>query len=75
MLNSTKAENFGLNWSKIKAFMHVNINVIKESKFILGRVENMVRKGKIAGYQHFLLFLQCFQKACVLMLLKGVCDK
>ena len=27
-----------------------------------GRVENIVGKGENAGYQHFLLFKQCFQK-------------
>ena len=32
-------------------------------KFGLGRVENIVGKGENAGYQHFLLFPQCFQKA------------
>ena len=26
------------------------------------RVENIVGKGKIADYQHFLIFPQCFQK-------------
>ena len=26
-------------------------------------VENIVRKGENAGYQQFLLFPQCFQKA------------
>ena len=26
------------------------------------RTENIVGKGKKAGYQHFLLFPQCFQK-------------
>ena len=31
-------------------------------KFELGRVENIVGKGQNAGYQHFLLFPQCFQK-------------
>ena len=30
--------------------------------FVLGRVENVVGKGENAGYQHFLLFPQCFQK-------------
>ena len=33
-------------------------------KFVLGRVENIVGKGENAGYLHFLLFLQCFQKTC-----------
>ena len=29
---------------------------------LLDRVENTVGKGENAGYQHFLLFPQCFQK-------------
>ena len=29
------------------------------------RIENIVGKGENAGNQHFLLFLQCFQKATV----------
>ena len=36
--------------------------VTKEMKFVLGREENIVRKGENAGNQHFLLFPQCFQK-------------
>ena len=35
-------------------------------KFLLGSVENIVEKGENAGKQHFLLFLQCFQKASFL---------
>ena len=31
--------------------------------FCLDRVENIVDKGENAGYQHFLLFPQCFQEA------------
>ena len=31
--------------------------------FDFDRVENIVRTGENAGYQHFLLFPQCFQKA------------
>ena len=30
---------------------------------LYGRVEKNVGKGENAGYQHFLLFPQCFQKA------------
>ena len=41
------------------------MNVPEKLKFVLGRVENIVEKGKNAGYQHFLLFLQCFQKHSV----------
>ena len=40
-------------------------------KFVLGRVENIVRKGENAGYQHFLLFPQYFQKLSFL----GLCGK
>ena len=28
----------------------------------MGTIENIVGKGENAGYQHFLLFPQCFQK-------------
>ena len=31
-------------------------------KFVLERVENIVGKEENAGYQHFLLFKQCFQR-------------
>ena len=37
---------------------------------VFDRVENIVGKGENAGYQHFLLFPQCFQKAFLLGLLK-----
>ena len=30
---------------------------------VFDRVENIAGKGENAGYQHFLLFSQCFQKA------------
>ena len=50
-----------LDRSKLKAFADDKINVTKEFKFVFGREENNVRKGKNAGYQHFLLFPQCFQ--------------
>ena len=32
-------------------------------KFVLGMVENIVGEGENDGYQHFLLFLQCFPKS------------
>ena len=52
-----------LNWSKLKAFADYKINVNQKLKFDLGRIENIVGKGENAGYQHFLLFQQSFQKA------------
>ena len=47
---------------KQKSFADDKINVTEKWKFVLGRVENTVGKGENAGYQHFLLFPQCFQK-------------
>ena len=48
--------------SKLKELAEHKINVTEKLKFVLGRIEN-VGKEEIAGYQHFLFFLQCFQKA------------
>ena len=42
----------------MKAFADNKINVNEQSKFGLGRIENIVEKGGNAGYQHFLLFTQ-----------------
>ena len=39
-------------------------------RFVSETVENIVGKGENAGYWHFLLFPQCFQKASLLGLVK-----
>ena len=52
-----------LNQSNLKRFTDGKINVIQKLRFVLEGVENIVEKGENAGYQHFLLFPQCFQKA------------
>ena len=44
-----------------KAWADNKINATEKSKFVSQSVQNIVRKGENAGYQHFLLFLQCFQ--------------
>ena len=49
-------------WSKFKAFADGNLNVANKAKFVFDRVGNIAVKGENAGYQHFLLFPQCFQK-------------
>ena len=59
-----------LDVSKLKTFADNNLNVNRKLKFAFGRVENIVGKGENAGYQHFLLFPQCFQKAFLLGSLK-----
>ena len=48
---------------KLKAFADNKIIVAEKLRFVLGKIENIVKKGENAGYQHFLPFLQCFQKA------------
>ena len=51
-----------LELSELKAFADDKI-IDMNLKFLFERLENIVGKGENAGYQHFLLFLQCFQKA------------
>ena len=65
-----------LNRTNLKAFADNRIIVAEKLKFVLERVENIVGKGENAGYQHFLLFSQCFQKAFFSGSLKvGLCGK
>ena len=64
----TKQQNFRLIQTEKKiADNKINLN----ENFVLGRIENIVRKGENAGYQHFLLSPECFPKPYVLGLLKA----
>ena len=54
----------------MKAFADDKTDVTETLKFVLGRVEKIIGKGENAGYQHFFLFPQCFQKASFSELLK-----
>ena len=56
--------------SKLKAFADDKFKVIQIAKIFLDKIENIVGKEENAGYQHFLLFPQCFQKASSLGSLK-----
>ena len=47
--------------SKLETFAESDDKCDSEIEFTMGRVENIVGKGENAGYQHFLLFPQCFQ--------------
>ena len=49
--------------SKLKVFVDNKIHVTKKLKFVFRSGKNIVGKGENAGYQHFLLFPQCYQKA------------
>ena len=49
--------------SELKAFTGEKFIVAQMVHFFLNREEKIVGKGENAGYQHFLLFSQFFQKA------------
>ena len=51
-----------LDLSKFKAIADGKSKVAQMLKYAVNRAENIVGKGENAGYQHFLLFQQCFQK-------------
>ena len=61
IFNSLPHDKF-LDWFKLKAFADDKINTAEKLKLVLGKVESILGKGENAGYQHFLLFPQCFQK-------------
>ena len=76
MLLNSLPDNKILDLSKLKAFADISLNVNKNLKIALGRAENIVEKGENAGYQYFLLFPLCFQKAFSLGSLKvRLCGK
>ena len=52
-----------LGLPKLKAFADNKLNITQNVKVIFHSIENIVGKEENAGYQHFLLFPQCFQKA------------
>ena len=56
--------------TKLKAFADAKLNVARMMISLLDRTENTVGKGENVGYQHFLLFLQCFPKPSSQRLLK-----
>ena len=53
-----------LDSSKLKEFADDNFKFDENGRKLSKQVENTVRKGEIASYEQFLLFPQCFQKAC-----------
>ena len=62
-----------LDWFKLKAFADNRINVTEKLKFVVGRIENIVRKGKMLVTS---IFSQYFKKASFPGLLKmGLCGK
>ena len=63
-------QNDVLDWHKFKAFADDKLNVAKIMNSVFDRIENIVGKGENAGYQHFLLFPQCFEKDFFLRVVK-----
>ena len=61
-----------LDSSKLKEFADNNFKFDENGRKLSKRVENTVGKGEIARYEQFLLFPQCFQKACFPGASKGV---
>ena len=61
-----------LDWSKLKAFADEKLNEVEKMKFVLEWLDNMVGKGDNVRFQHFLLFLLCFQKASFLGVVKSL---
>ena len=61
-----------LDSSKLKEFAGDNSKFNENGRNLSKRVENTVGKGEIARYEQFLLFPQCFQKACFPEASKGV---
>ena len=61
-----------LDSSKLKVFADDNFKFDENGSRISKQVENTVGKGEIARYEQFLLFPQCFQKACLPGASKGV---
>ena len=59
-------------FSKLKEFADNNFKFDKNGRKLSKRVENTVGKGEFAHNEQFLLFPQCFQKACFPGASKGV---
>ena len=70
LLTHYQTTNFRL--FTLKEFADDNFKFDKNGRKLSKRVENTVGKGEIARYEQFLLFPQCFQKACFPGVSKGV---
>ena len=60
-----------LDWSKLKALAHDKVSVVENLEFVFEGVENIVGKGEISGYQHFLFFPHFFSNGFFLRVVKG----
>ena len=60
-----------LGLPNLKAFADDKLNVTHDINVVFHGVGNIVGKEENAGYQHFLLFPQCFPKAFFLQCVKS----
>ena len=60
-----------LTLSTLKVFTDNKFNVAQIGQYFIDRVDNNVGKGENAGYQHFLLFPQCFSKGFTSRIVKS----
>ena len=60
----THYQTANLDSSKLKEFADNNFKFDKNGRKLSKQVENAVGKREIAHYEQFLLFPQCFLKAC-----------
>ena len=67
---NTFPNNRTLDETKFKVFADNKLNFANMTISLFDRVENTVGKGENTGYQHFLLFSQCFPKSSSLGSLK-----
>ena len=63
-----------LTFLKLEASADIDYDVALLELFFFARAENIVGKGQNAGYQHFLLFPQCCQKASFSRLVSLDCE-
>ena len=66
----TKRQFFWLDRIQRINFVDKKSNAARNMVFVFHKAENIAGKGEYAGYQNFLLFPQCFQKASSYGLLK-----
>ena len=64
MFNPFSPKRQILDSSKLKELAYVNFKFDENGRKFSKRVQSTVGKGEIARYEQFLLFQQCFQKAC-----------
>ena len=62
LLTLSQTTNFRL--FQMEEFADENFKFYENGRTFSKQVENTVGKGEIARYEQFLLFPQCFQKAC-----------